>query len=140
MPTILNNACINRVAKLKKVLFTSNDLIALKVTPYTLLTLKDGSISRLPIFIVMFCDANADYSGNLWIDTSGFNFPIDQTYKTSEGSFMLQTEGSTTSNVLLIHADESFNVGIIRGSVEFHLYYYEESVSIPFNFQYFEGK
>lgn len=136
MPTILNNSCINRVAKVKKVLFTSNDLTALKVTPYTLLVLKDGNIARIPIVVFMFCDADADYSGYLFVNTSGTNFHVDQSYKFSEVGIWLQTEGLTTSNVISIHADESFNVGILRAPVEFHIYYYEELVSVQFNFHY----
>lgn len=136
MPTILNNACINRVPKLKKVRFTSNDLSALKVNPYTLLSLKDGNISRIPIYILMFCDADADYTGSLVVESSGTDCHVDQTYKNGEGSFWLQVEGSTSSNVIRLYADESFNVGILRGPVELHIYYYEESVSVPFDFDY----
>ena len=136
MPTILNNACVNRVPKVKKVLFTSNDLTALKVTPYTLLVLKEGNISRLPIVIYLFCDADADYSGPIIVNSSGTSCTVDQTYKGSEGTFFLQTEGSSSSNVISIYADESFQVGIVRGPVEFHIYYYEESVSVPFDFDY----
>lgn len=136
MPTILNNACINRVAKVKKFLFTSNDLNALKFYPYTLLTLKDGSISRIPIYILLFCNADADYSGNLNVNTSGTNCPVDQTYKATEGTFGITSVGSTTSNIISVSVDESFNVGIIRGPVELHIYYYEELVSVPFDFDY----
>lgn len=135
MPTILNNSCINRVAKVKKFLFTSNDLTALKANPYTLLTLKDVSISRLPIYFMMFCDSDADYTGSLFIAYSGSSLQVDQSYNTSESLFFLQKEDLDTPNVLSIRADESFNVGDIRGPVEFHVYYYEESVSVPFDFE-----
>lgn len=139
MPTILNNACINRVAKIKKVLFTSNDLTALKATPYTLLNIKDGNICRVPFLIFVLCDSDADYTGQLTVNTGNIDLNTFSSYNQEEGYFSIITFSGSEPNVVSLKAEEDFNVGTSRGPIELHIYYYEESVSVPFEFEFVDN-
>lgn len=135
MPTILNNSCINRVPKVKKVKFSSNDLTGMVSTPYNLLTLKDGSLSRTPFFAVLFSDDQNDYTGALEVHTPYGNFSYISSYNNSE-DFCLRLDAvyGVDDNILICSTSPDFNVGVNRPDVELHLYYFEESVSVPFDF------
>jgi len=141
MPTVLNNACINRVAKVKKILFSSNDLASMVYTPYKLLNLKTENIYRVPSFFVLLSDSSNDYTGSLDINLPNGNYLYVDSYYSEVTSFLklniiLGSSGTFPSNELYCKASADFEVGIKRPPVELHVYYYEESVSVPFEFNY----
>ena len=135
MPTILNNACINRVPKVKKVKFTSNDLTAMLVTPYSLLLMKEGVISRTPFFAILFSDSNNDYTGVIKLSIPYGNLPYFCSYNDATSNLLrLDTTYGVSDEILYCNVSPDFNVGIIRPDVELHLYYFEEPVSVDFSF------
>lgn len=138
MPTILNNACINRVPKVKKFLFTSNDLTSIKVNPYTLLTLKNGPISRFPLFALFFTDENYDYVGTIMLSLSSFSVPVFVSYFDYSKGYSFGCTSGADPNLLTIRCQEDFEVGVNRPSIELHLYYFEENVNVDFNFNFVE--
>lgn len=136
MPTILNNSCINRVSKIKKFKFTSNDLTAMKVTPYSLLTLKEGSISRFPFLAICFLDSDCDYLGSIKINSTSYAVPTYMSYFWDNFRFSVGSQSSTEANICTIQSMEDFEVGVNRPDIELHLYYFEENVSVDFDFDY----
>lgn len=137
MPTILNNSCINRVPKVKKVKLTSNDLTAMTVTPYDLLILKDGQLSRVPILAILFAPDTCDYIGKLLISGPSYTCECSTSWiDDSSNSFYLLFSSSISIDKLSLSVSEDFEVGVNRPDLELHLYYFEESVTVDFNVDY----
>ena len=137
MPTILNNACINRVQKVLKLKLTSNDLNALKTTPFNVLPLKQGnSFVGLKAVDILFPEGHG-YSGNLQLNCLDQNLLVCYSYNNLNG---LQNPVldifPSDSGFYELSASPDFSIGVVRPDIELHFYYTIESVNVDFDAGY----
>ena len=133
MPTILNNSCINRVAKVLKLKLTSNDLNQLKNTPYDLLPTKVGDKYNQLLAVYVCLPEDHGYSGSLNISNVFsliYSFSFEDQNVTPVLTFNALS-GSGPSYQL--SCSEDFSIGVVRPDIELHIYYFTESVSSDFS-------
>jgi hypothetical protein len=140
MPTILNNACINRVQKVLKLKLTSNDLTAMKVTPFQLLRGKIGDICNLITNVIVFVPSDHGYQGNLILSSQdgGFSSFVSYVDENSSSIIGVSFSGGVTDWYYL-SVDPDFEIGSTRPDIEVHFYYYSESVSVDYDFGYVQS-
>lgn len=141
MPTVLNNACFNRVAKVLKLKLTSNDLTALKTTPFQLLRCKNGDICNIITSVYVFVPSGHGYEGDIIISnsTGSFQSIISFTDDNIPSKFGVSfAEGIT--DWYLLSVDPNFDIGVVRPDVEVHFYYYSESVSVDFDIGFVQSE
>lgn len=136
MPTVLNNACINRVAKVLKLKLTSNDLTQMKVTPYDLLPTKVGDKYNQLLWAYICVPEGHGYSGSLDFSNVSdlyhtFSFS-DQNVDPYLQCRALSGEGPSYQ----LSCSENFDIGDVRPDIELHIYYFQESVSSNFDVGY----
>jgi len=139
MPTILNNACINRVQKVLKLKLTSNDITSMISTPFQLLRCKNGDICNVITNIIVFVPAGHGYQGSLLISNLTGALTCVISYfdaNSSENINVSVIEGVSDWYYLSVNPD--FDIGLVRPDIEVHFYYYSESVSVDFDFGYVE--
>jgi hypothetical protein len=139
MPTVLNNSCINRVQKVLKLKLTSNDLTALKTTPFQLLQCKNGNICNVITDVIVFVPADYGYEGTLLISNINGNFQYIISYRDANSSDTIGVSGlGGVSDWYYLSVNPSFDIGSVRPDIEVHFYYYSESVSVDFDCGYVE--
>jgi hypothetical protein len=134
MPTILNNACVNRVLKVLKLKLTSNDLTGLIPNRFPFLPFKIGnqfvSLKSIDVLVpeghgyvgtVRICGINSSFITNIsYVDSN--------TYPNLEFGFKFGTSGFYELSV-----DEDFFVGVVRPNIELHIYYTLESATVSYD-------
>jgi hypothetical protein len=136
MPTILNNACLNRVPKILKLKLTSNDLTQMKVIPYNLLPTKVGDKYNQILGAYLCVPADHGYEGTIRISNIAGLGLYFISFRDSNSNLNIDlgtVEG--TGDFYQLSCSEGFNIGIVRPDIEFHLYYFSESVSVNFDVQ-----
>lgn len=140
MPTVLNNSCVNRVQKVLKLKLTSNDLTALKTTPFQLLRAKNGDISNIITSVIVFVPSDYGYQGSLQLSNSMGDFHSMLSYSDDGSADNIMVgfiEGS--SDWYYLSVDPAFDIGDVRPDIEVHFYYYSESISVNYDIGYVEG-
>lgn len=134
MPTVLNNACINRVFKILKLKLTSNDLTALKTTPYNVLPFKiDGKFVSLK-FIDVLVPAGHSYVGDILISCLSPNIGASISYTDSNVNPNLNlTNNFGVNGYYQLSVVDDFDIGDVRPDIELHIYYTIESVSVNYD-------
>ena len=139
MPTILNNACVNRVAKVLKLKLTSNDLNQLKNTPYDLLPTKVGDKYNQILWIYVCVPEDHGYSGSLdFSNISSIYYTLSFHDLNDTPSLLCSTKSGDGLSYQLSCSND-FNVGDVRPDIELHIYYFSESVSSEFDVGFFES-
>jgi hypothetical protein len=134
MPTILNNACFNRVPKILKLKLTSNDLTQMKVIPYNLLPTKVGDKYNQILGAYLCVPADHGYEGNIIISNmTGINLYFVSFWDDNSSKNLNLGAVAGTGEFYQLSCSENFNIGIVRPDIEFHLYYFSESVSVNFD-------
>lgn len=137
MPTILNNACVNRVAKVLKLKLTSNDLTQMKVTPFLLFKIKDGQSLKFFSNILFVVPSGHGYSGSMYLSSCGgiqgvsFSFAAGNVF---DSWSINPIEGDGVNCYLSVDSD--FVIGDVRPDIEIHFYYYDESCTVNFDSNY----
>lgn len=134
---IISNTCVNRVAKVFKVVLDGNDLAQLDAGPIDLFPIVEGDKFKFVFAAALFNDRVNDYTGSISFTFNGFNTSLASSWvlDTADPSLSL-TFRFDFNGTLQIYKGDDFAVGLVRGPIELHFYYFEERVSIPFSYGY----
>jgi hypothetical protein len=134
MPTILNNACVNRVLKVLKIKLTSNDLSGLIPNPFPFLPFKTGNQFVSLKFVDVLVPEGHGYVGTVRISGVQSSFITNISYVDSNTDPNLQFDFKFgTSGFYELSVDEDFFIGVVRPDIELHIYYTLESATVSYD-------
>lgn len=134
---IVSNTCVNRVAKVFKVVLDGNDLAQLDAGPIDLIPIVEGNKFKCIFSVSLFNSRENDYKGtlNICYNSNSISFVNSWILDSSDPSLSLSFSHDF-NGCLQVRKGSEFEIGLVRGPIELHFYYFEEKVSIPFVYGY----